>query len=167
MTIPDLMQNLNQRAAELMNMAKSRASYLGIQRTLVEGAEILDFGVNAAGGLEAGLLLSRICLSDLADVSLAPPSGDLPLPLVCVRTDHPIAACLSSQYAGWKIQTDDYFAMGSGPMRALSRREDLFEHLPETENGQSAVGVLEAGQLPSVAAVNKIRSDLPNPGGSL
>jgi methenyltetrahydromethanopterin cyclohydrolase len=161
MTIPDLMQNLNQRAAELMNMAKSRASYLGIQRTLVEGAEILDFGVNAAGGLEAGLLLSRICLSDLADVSLAPPNDHLPLPQVCVRTDHPIAACLSSQYAGWKIQTDDYFAMGSGPMRALSRREDLFEHLPDTENGQSAVGVLEAGQLPSVAAVNKIRSDLP------
>ena len=35
-----------------------------------------------------------------------------------VSTDHPVRACLASQYAGWMIQEEKYFAMGSGPMRA-------------------------------------------------
>lgn len=161
MTISSLIPNLNLRAAELMNSARERAAVLGLQRLHVAGAEILDFGVAASGGLEAGLLLSRLCFADLADVSLAPPDGNLPLPRVCVRTDHPVAACLCSQYAGWKIQTDDYFAMGSGPMRAVARHEELFQILPETENGLVAVGVLESGEIPSASAIQAIREELP------
>ena len=35
-----------------------------------------------------------------------------------VQTDQPLLACLASQYAGWQITGEKYFAMGSGPMRA-------------------------------------------------
>ena len=156
---------LNSRAAALLQTARSRAQVLRITATETAGAEVLDFGVSAEGGLEAGLLLARVCLADLADVRLTPSSGELSLPQVWVQTDHPIPACLCSQYAGWKIQTDDYFAMGSGPMRAVARSEELFAELPETEAGDtgtaSAVGVLEAGQLPTVAAIDSIRGQLP------
>ena len=38
-------------------------------------------------------------------------------PMVQVLTDHPVSACLASQYAGWAISEEKYFAMGSGPMR--------------------------------------------------
>lgn len=156
---------LNTRAAALLQTARCRAAELRISAAETAGAEVLDFGVSAEGGLEAGLLLARICLSDLADVRLIPAAGDLPLPQVWVRTDHPVPACLCSQYAGWKIQTDDYFAMGSGPMRAMARTEELFAELPETEASaaghDTAVGVLEAGQLPHAAAVDSIRSQLP------
>lgn len=78
-----------------------------------------------------------------------------------VRTDHPAAACLISQYAGWKIAADDFFAMGSGPMRAVARKEEIFEHLPQTEDGQLAVGVLESGSLPTPSAMDLIRASLP------
>ncbi|MFM7863050.1 MAG: methenyltetrahydromethanopterin cyclohydrolase [Planctomycetaceae bacterium] len=156
---------LNSRAAGLLQTARSRAAVLRISTAETAGAEVLDFGVSAEGGLEAGLLLARICLADLADVRLIPTAGALPLPQVWVQTDHPVAACLCSQYAGWKIQADDYFAMGSGPMRALARTEELFTELPETEGGAAgfaaAVGVLEAGQLPNAAAIDSIRSQLP------
>ena len=39
--------------------------------------------------------------------------------MVQVMTDHPVQACLASQYAGWAISEGKYFAMGSGPMRAV------------------------------------------------
>lgn len=67
-----------------------------------------------------------------------------------------------SQYAGWKIATDDFFAMGSGPMRAVARTEDIFVHFPKTEDGLQAVGVLECGTLPTPAAITVIRSSLPD-----
>ena len=82
MTISSLIPNLNLRAAELMNSARERAAVLGLQRLHVAGAEILDFGVAASGGLEAGQLLSCSCLADPADVSMAPPEGNRPLPRV-------------------------------------------------------------------------------------
>ena len=39
-----------------------------------------------------------------------------------VTTDHPVAACLASQYAGWAIDPPGYFAMGSGPARSAGAR---------------------------------------------
>lgn len=152
---------LNQRALEVLTSARTHHDVLRIREHAVDRATVVDFGVEEEGGLDAGLLLARTCLSGLADVSLLPRSSDLALPQVFVRTDHPLAACLMSQYAGCKVQTDDYFAMGSGPMRALSRSEELFEHFPETEDGEVAVGVLEAGQLPSASAIASLRDDLP------
>lgn len=113
------------------------------------GGRILDCGVETPGGLAAGLGLARICLAGLADVSLIPCTRDLPASLdVLVATDHPIAACLASQYAGWQIQVGSYFAMGSGPMRAIAGREPVFETIGLRETPSAAIGVLEAEKLP-------------------
>lgn len=154
-------RQLNQRAAQLAAQAAAHAELLRIGVHEGEAAQVLDFGVAHDGGLGAGLLLARICMSGLADISLAPADPGIPeVPQVTVRTDHPVEACLMSQYAGWKIATDDYFAMGSGPMRALARVEDLFEELPTEEDGLAAVGVLESGRLPTSGALERIRDRL-------
>ena len=155
-------RNLNQRAAHLTEFAKSRAESLRIGTHEHDGVHVLDFGVASEGGLDAGVLLAKICLSGMADVDLVPSNSRLPdVPQVFVRTDHPVAACLMSQYAGWRIAADDFFAMGSGPMRAVVRKEDLFKHLPTTEDGRLAVGVLESGSLPTQSALDLIRESLP------
>ena len=155
-------RNLNQRAAHLTEFAKSRAVSLRIEVREHDGVHVLDFGVSSEGGLEAGVLLAKICLSGMADVEITPCDTRLPeVPQVLVRTDHPVAACLMSQYAGWKIASTDFFAMGSGPMRAVARKEEIFLHLPKTEDGQRAVGVLESGSLPSQSAIDLIRASLP------
>jgi methenyltetrahydromethanopterin cyclohydrolase len=157
-----VIRNLNQRAGQLSQYAKSSPDTLRITSHERGDVELLDFGVSCEGSLEAGLLLARICLSGLAHVNLVPQqSGSLPVPYVFVSTDQPIPACLMSQYAGWKIATDDYFAMGSGPVRALARKEEMFEHFPESEDGSVAVGVLEAACLPSDSAISMIRKSLP------
>jgi len=155
-------RNLNQRAGYLTAFAKSRTESLRIGVEQLDGVQLLDFGVKAEGGLDAGVLLAKICLSGMADVEIVPGDSQLvDVPQVFVRTDHPVAACLMSQYAGWKIATDNYFAMGSGPMRSLVRKEEIFKHLPESEDGRAAIAVLEAGAMPSQSAIDLIQKSLP------
>jgi methenyltetrahydromethanopterin cyclohydrolase len=70
------------------------------------------------------------------------------LPGLTVVTDHPALACLASQYAGWRIDRDGYFAMASGPGRALIRAEDLFDDLDVDERAGTAVLCLETRDRP-------------------
>lgn len=155
-------RNLNQRASHLTAFAKSHAESLRIGFQELDEVQVLDFGVKSEGGLEAGKLLAKICFSGMAEVEISPADSQLAeVPQIFVRTDHPVAACLMSQYAGWKVASDDFFAMGSGPMRAVARKEELFKHLPDSEVGTAAVGVLEAGSLPTQSAIDLIRKSLP------
>ena len=113
------------------------------------GATILDAGVEVPGSNEAGRLVSEICLGGAGKASLSEATiGDITLPSAEVKTDKVTEACLCSQYAGWTVQVDKYFAMASGPARALSRVEKLYKHLGYTEESDVAVVVLETREFP-------------------
>jgi methenyltetrahydromethanopterin cyclohydrolase len=151
----DIAVTLNERAERLADYvaANAAAFRVDVSRTKA-GARIIDCGVHAVGGLQAGLTLARICLSGQADVSLAP--GDingLPCVRAVVATDAPVAACMASQYAGWQISVGKFFAMGSGPMRAAYGKEELFSKIPGREASPVAVGVLESRKLPDDSVV--------------
>jgi methenyltetrahydromethanopterin cyclohydrolase len=81
---------------------------------------------------------------------------------VCVSTDHPAFACLGSQYAGWQVNTGKYFAMGSGPMRAVANREEIIQQLQLDESSDCAVGVLETHKPPTEEVVGSIIGKLPS-----
>lgn len=112
------------------------------------GATVVDCGVERAGGFAAGLHMARVCLADLAEVSLAPGDANWGGPRVAVAVGDPLWACLGSQYAGWKISAGDFFAMGSGPMRLLRGREPMLDALELKQSGSVAVGVLECSAPP-------------------
>ncbi len=153
MTMP---LQLNRRAWALVDQVIADARRLRVEvNTLSNGARILDCGIKAAGGIEAGLALARVCAADLANVSLtAGPDGlGDGLPAVQVYTDWPVAACMASQYAGWQIAVGKFFAMGSGPMRAAAGREELFDKIGHREQPEVAVGVLETRKLPTEEVV--------------
>jgi methenyltetrahydromethanopterin cyclohydrolase len=82
---------------------------------------------------------------------------------VAVATDHPVTACMTSQYAGWQIKVGKFFAMGSGPMRAAYGKEELFDRIGGREQAPVAVGVLEARKLPDEAVTRYLceRLNLP------
>jgi methenyltetrahydromethanopterin cyclohydrolase len=134
---------LNARALAVAELMAAQAGELRVGcHLLPKGGRILDCGIAAEGGLNAGLLLARVCLADLAQVALVPG------PQVQVFTDAPLAACLGAQYAGWEIKCGQFFAMGSGPMRASAGREEWLRHLGLVERASALVGVLETRQLP-------------------
>jgi methenyltetrahydromethanopterin cyclohydrolase len=113
-------------------------------------------GVRVFGGLEGGRRLGEICLADCGSVCISPGGDDSPWPQVSVRSDQPLLACMASQYAGWQITGEKFFAMGSGPMRAVAGREPLFEQLGCRETAARVVGVLETSKLPTDEICQKI-----------
>ncbi len=148
---------LNQRAAAIADRMAADAAALRVAvSSLPHGARFLDCGIAAQGGFEAGRLLAEVCLGGLGSVSLVPFEHDgLSLPGVAVRTDHPAIACLGSQYAGWAIKPEGYFAMGSGPLRAVARVEEkLYAHLEYAEPADGpGVLVLETRDVPGPPVV--------------
>ena len=89
------------------------------------------------------------------------PIAEVGGPAVQVTTDDPVRACLASQYAGWQVNAGKFFAMGSGPMRALAAREEVFQHIPGKEVAPVAVGVLETHKHPTEDVIAAIVAKLP------
>ncbi|HBI44848.1 MAG TPA: methenyltetrahydromethanopterin cyclohydrolase [Planctomycetales bacterium] len=160
---------LNDRALRLTDRLVADAETLRIAVSQTpDGARVLDCGIQAEGGLAAGLALARVCLADLADVTLLQPGiADLPCPLIQTATDHPVLACMASQYAGWQISVGKFFAMGSGPMRAAYGKEEIFDHIPGRERPAAAVGVLETRKLPTPEVIAYLAEKLQMSAGRL
>lgn len=147
--------NLNRRALALCESLVDQAAELRVHVSRAGGARIIDLGNEARGGLEAGRRMAEIALAGYGEVSFVPH----PLtggPGVMVRTDAPLEACMASQYAGWEVKGAKYFAMGSGPMRAVAAREELFEHLGYRETADHVVGLLETDKLPPAEVCHDI-----------
>jgi methenyltetrahydromethanopterin cyclohydrolase len=139
--------SLNDRAREIADRLAADAEAARVEvTTLSNGARLIDC---REGGFAAGRAFAEICMGGLGTVTYAP----LVLegrwfPGLTVTTDRPAAACLAAQYAGWRIDRDGYFAMGSGPGRALIRAEDLYDDLDWDEQAGAAVLCLETRDAP-------------------
>lgn len=145
---------MNELALEIAEHMADHARLLRCEvHTLPGGARVIDCGVHVPGGYDAGLALSEICLGGLGSVTLGPVAvGGESWPGVSVATDHPMVACMASQYAGWAVSAEGFFGMGSGPLRAHARVEkELFAHLGYAEETHHGVLVLEGRQLPTEA----------------
>jgi methenyltetrahydromethanopterin cyclohydrolase len=144
-------RRLNEQALGICRTAMGHTDAWKIaSHTLPNGAKVLDFGVQVVGGILAGQNLARICLADRAKVTVHPADQSLgPWPQIQVYTEDPVQACMASQYAGWPVKHERFFAMGSGPMRAKRGREPVLESLSVKDDSTVAVGVLECDSLPS------------------
>lgn len=133
---------------------------LGVHR-LDNRVRLIDAGVHVRGGIEAGRRIAEICLGGLGHVDLVPtgllPTGQWELR---VRTEQPVLACLASQYAGWSLSHGEgkggFFALGSGPGRALARKETLFNELGYADRAETACLVLETDKTPPLPLLDRI-----------
>lgn len=156
--------SLNERARQRCQSLIDDSEALRVAVSVETGATVIDCGVKAAGGLEAGRVLAEVCLGGRAQVQLVPSDwAGHRGPAVTVATDAPLEACLGAQYAGWPISVGKYFAMGSGPMRCLRGREAVLEEYKLIQSGSRAVGVLETGKLPSADVCRQIADECKVP----
>jgi methenyltetrahydromethanopterin cyclohydrolase len=136
---------------------------LGMGR-MENGCLLIDAGIEVPGGLEAGRRIAEICLGGLGQVRLSG-SGHVPgwPSWVQVHTADPLLACLGSQYAGWSLAhgegKDAFHALGSGPGRALARKEPLFDELGYQDAFDRTGFVLEVDGPPPLPLVDKIARD--------
>jgi methenyltetrahydromethanopterin cyclohydrolase len=77
---------------------------------------------------------------------------------ITVHAANPVVACLGSQYAGWQIteQESGFFALGSGPARALSRVEALFKDLNYVDHYSKASLVIEGDKAPPASVARSV-----------
>jgi methenyltetrahydromethanopterin cyclohydrolase len=136
--------------------------------TLGNGCTIIDAGIKVPGGLEAGRIIAEICLGGMGTVTLnhSPYAANWPL-TVNVHTGNPVLGCLGSQYAGWSLSHEKYYALGSGPARALATKikdgseepvEELYKELGYRDSFDSTVLVIENDAIPPLPIIEKVAS---------
>ena len=122
----------------------------------------MDAGIECRGGIEAGRRIGEICMGGLGRVRLDLGNGSWPLALT-VTSSHPALACLASQYAGWSLSHGSgkgaWFGLGSGPARALARKEALFEEMQYVDRHAHGALVLEVDTRPPREVVDKVLLD--------
>ena len=121
---------------------------------------IIDAGIEAKGGKEAGKLIAEICMGGLGNVILEKTSKFSNWHLETkVSTKHPVISCLGSQYAGWNLSYKNFYALASGPGRAIARREELFKEIKYKDKGEKIYLVLEVDKIPPEEIVKKVSND--------
>jgi methenyltetrahydromethanopterin cyclohydrolase len=159
--------SLNSTAHGLAMSLLARAD-AGVKRHTIAGATVIDCGVREPGSDSGGISLAEIAMAGLGEIAvMANAAGttleadwpDCPYRVVTAASEHPIAACLAAQYAGWKVAADDFFAMASGPIRAAIGREKLFDVIDHRERPDVAVGLLETASLPPEEVCRTLAAD--------
>ena len=110
-----------------------------------------------------GKLVGEICMGGLGTVEFSHYNLDGHfIPSVNVYTSEPLISCMASQLAGWSVKLKKevekngelkkkviFQSLGSGPARAKSRVEKLFDEINYTDNSECAVIVFETPKLPN------------------
>jgi methenyltetrahydromethanopterin cyclohydrolase len=164
MTAPPAV-SVNARAAALVEKIKADAAALRIAVGRGElGETLVDAGSAVLGSIVAGMRIAEICMGGLGIVELAPSLATPRWPWTIVtRSSDPVTACLASQYAGWRLThgegKDAFFALASGPARALARKEPIFADLAYRDSAATATLVLESARPPPAPVVEKVARD--------
>ena len=157
-----IMLSVNELALEIFdNLADLAEEFNCAYHELDNGARIVDCGVSVRGGYAAGRAFTEICMGGLGEVNFR--MGEIkgiPMPFIDVNTDFPSISCLGAQKAGWTVKVGNYFAMGSGPARALSLKpKHTFEVIEYEDDYDCAVICLESDHLPNADVMNKIAEE--------
>jgi len=176
--------SLNKRALRVVDKMLSNMDILRI-KTIRSGcgATVIDCGVRTLGSIEAGVYVAKVCLCDMATINVSTNIyGKLVLPEINVSTDYPLLTTLGSQLADWEIIVNGYYAMASGPGRALAldrplprgvalkkgfyqakgyrilEPKKIYREIDHFEDSDEAVLVLEAAKIPPEGALTYISS---------
>jgi methenyltetrahydromethanopterin cyclohydrolase len=152
------MTSLNERAWQRLERVIEEQASLSVSVRVMEcGTWLVDAGVNATGGLEAGLAIAEVGMANMgvAQFELAALNGN-PWPWVIVHSDRPLEACFLSQAAHWPVGIGGFRAMGSGPACLLNKELDPGARFGFEERSECAVLVLETRQLPDEAACRSL-----------
>lgn len=157
--------SVNQQAAPLLAglLAQADVLELGVTKHAT-GCTLVDAGIKVKGSAEAGRQIAEICMGGLGTVTLCADDRFAGFnQAVMVRSSQPVLACLASQYAGWALSHEKFFALGSGPARALAQREELFKELAYVDHAKTTCVVLETDKIPPAQVIEKIVRDTKVP----
>jgi len=154
--------SVNRLAWKLLEKLCGNADFYGVKvEKTSSGATVVDAGINAKGGFEAGKIVTEICMGGCGKARITNRKyGELELPAILVYTHHPAISTLGSQFAGGQIKEEDYFAIGSGPARALALKpKEIYEQIGYRDDFEKAVVVLETDKHPPETLIERLAKD--------
>ncbi|MEM3696883.1 MAG: methenyltetrahydromethanopterin cyclohydrolase [Candidatus Bathyarchaeia archaeon] len=154
--------SVNRLAWKILEKLCNNAEFYGVNvEKTSSGVTIVDAGINVNGGFEAGKLVTEICMGGCGKTEIIDKQyGDMALPSIFVYTDHPAISTLGSQYAGWQIKEGDYFAIGSGPARALALKpKEIYEEIGYKDDFDKGIIVLETDKPPPEKLLERFAKD--------
>jgi len=157
--LPKSKLSVNLKAWHLAEkLCDSPKKYSVIVKETSHGVTLIDTGILAKGSLEAGKIITEICLGGLGEAKISSKKyDDVTLPSIFVKTDYPSISTLGSQLADWQIKVGNYSAIGSGPARALARKnQQLYEKIGYKDEADMAVLVLETSKEPPDSVIEQI-----------
>jgi methenyltetrahydromethanopterin cyclohydrolase len=162
--------SVNRNALKLVQsiIAEQKLFNIAIEK-LENGVTLIDAGIQVQGGYAVGRYITEICMGGFgtATVGIADYSG-LTLPTITIVTDLPSIALFGAQYAGWKIAVDKFFAMGSGPARALALKpKKLYTQIQYQDMADIAIIILETSINPPSDAIEYILRECNVPSENL
>jgi len=157
--LPKSKLSVNRKAWQLAEkLCDSSEEYGVIVKETSHDVTLIDAGISAKGSLEAGKIITEICLGGLGEAKISSTKyDDFTLPSIFVSTDYPAISTLGSQFADWQIKAGDYLAIGSGPARALARKNrQLYEKIEYEDAADVAVLVLETSREPPNSVIEQV-----------
>jgi len=154
--------SVNRLAWKLLKELCENQAFYGVKvEKTSSGTTIIDAGIKAKGGFQAGKIITEICMGGCGKAEITCRQyGEMELPAIFVYTDHPVIATLGSQFAGWQIKEDDYFAIGSGPARALALKpKEIYEKIGYKDDFDKAVVVLETDRHPPAKLIQRLTEE--------
>ncbi|MFW9880490.1 MAG: methenyltetrahydromethanopterin cyclohydrolase, partial [Candidatus Thorarchaeota archaeon] len=132
---------------------------------LANNSTILDM---ANASWKGGKFVGEICMGGLGTVGFSHYNLDGHfIPSVTVYTSEPLISCMASQLAGWNVKLKKevekdgllkkkviFQSLGSGPARAKSKVENIFDEIDYKDNSDCAVIVFETPKLPNEDVMN-------------
>ena len=159
------MISVNKKSQELVRDLIDNSDYYRVRVSKGHNdCVIIDAGVNELGNMEAGRVISEICLGGIGRVHILNTLQNSEWPLtINVNTNNPVIACLGSQYAGWSLSSKEegskFNALGSGPARALALKEPLFDDISYSDKSDKTCIVMEVDSFPPNDVIDKISND--------
>jgi methenyltetrahydromethanopterin cyclohydrolase len=159
------MISVNKKSQELVRDLIDNSDYYRVRVSKGHNdCVIIDAGVNELGNMEAGRVISEICLGGIGRVHILNTLQNSEWPLtINVNTNNPVIACLGSQYAGWSLSSKEegskFNALGSGPARALALKEPLFGDISYSDKSDKTCIVMEVDSFPPNDVIDKISND--------
>ncbi|MEM2676217.1 MAG: methenyltetrahydromethanopterin cyclohydrolase, partial [Candidatus Bathyarchaeia archaeon] len=154
--------SVNRLAWKLLEKLCENPEYYGVKvERAKNGALLVDAGIKAKGGFQAGKIITEICMGGCGKARISCRQyGELELPTIFVYTDHPAIATLGSQFAGWNIKEGEYFAIGSGPARAIAQKpKEVYERIGYRDEYDKAIVVLETDKYPPETLIERLACD--------
>ncbi|MEM1566261.1 MAG: methenyltetrahydromethanopterin cyclohydrolase [Candidatus Bathyarchaeia archaeon] len=154
--------SVNRLAWKLLEKIRENPEFYGVKvERASKGATVIDAGINAKGGFQAGKIITEICMGGCGKARITYGRyGNFELPTIFVYTDHPAIATLGSQFAGWSIKEGDYFAIGSGPARAIVQKpKEVYERIGYKDECDRAIVVLETDKYPPETLIERLARD--------